>query len=103
MLVACRLAGLSALEAHYADDNAQAQSGVKESLYPSRCTERPRGANSAPETTVDGLDGSSGGIWPAKAGNAASGQIWGSWSDAGAAGEQPPIRAPSPSMFSGKA
>ena len=30
MLVACRLAGLSALEGHYADDNAQAQSGVKE-------------------------------------------------------------------------
>jgi hypothetical protein len=30
MLVACRLAGLSALEAHYADDNAQAQSGVEE-------------------------------------------------------------------------
>jgi hypothetical protein len=29
MLVACRLAGLSALEAHYADDNAQAQSGVE--------------------------------------------------------------------------
>jgi hypothetical protein len=26
MLVACRLAGLSAVEAHYADDNAQAQS-----------------------------------------------------------------------------
>jgi hypothetical protein len=26
---------------------------------------------------------------PAKVGNAASGQIWGSWSDAGAAGEQP--------------
>jgi hypothetical protein len=30
MLAACRLAGLSALEAHYADDNAQAQSGVEE-------------------------------------------------------------------------
>jgi hypothetical protein len=30
MLVACRLAGLSALEVHYADDNAQAQSGVEE-------------------------------------------------------------------------
>jgi hypothetical protein len=30
MLVACRLAGLSALEAHYADDNAQAQPGVEE-------------------------------------------------------------------------
>ena len=30
MLVACRLAGLSALEGHYADDNAQAQSGVEE-------------------------------------------------------------------------
>jgi hypothetical protein len=30
MLVACRLAGLSALEPHYADDNAQAQSGVEE-------------------------------------------------------------------------
>jgi hypothetical protein len=30
MLVAYRLAGLSALEGHYADDNAQAQSGVKE-------------------------------------------------------------------------
>jgi hypothetical protein len=30
MLVACRLAGLSALGAHYADDNAQAQSGVDE-------------------------------------------------------------------------
>jgi hypothetical protein len=30
MLVACRLAGLSAHEAHYADDNAQAQSGVEE-------------------------------------------------------------------------
>ena len=29
MLVACRLAGLSALEAHYADVNAQAQSGVE--------------------------------------------------------------------------
>jgi hypothetical protein len=29
MLVACRLAGLSALEAHYGDDNAQAQSGVE--------------------------------------------------------------------------
>ena len=29
MLVACRLAGLSALEAHYADDNAEAQSGVE--------------------------------------------------------------------------
>ena len=29
MLVAYRLAGLSALEAHYADDNAQAQSGVE--------------------------------------------------------------------------
>jgi hypothetical protein len=29
MLVACRLAGLSALEGHYADDNAQAQSGVE--------------------------------------------------------------------------
>jgi hypothetical protein len=30
MLVACRLAGLSVLEAHYADDTAQAQSGVEE-------------------------------------------------------------------------
>jgi hypothetical protein len=30
MLVACRLAGLSALEGHYADDNAQAQSGGEE-------------------------------------------------------------------------
>jgi hypothetical protein len=30
MLVACRLAGLSALEAHYADGNARAQSGVDE-------------------------------------------------------------------------
>jgi hypothetical protein len=30
MLVACRLAGLSALEGHYVDDNAQAQSGVEE-------------------------------------------------------------------------
>ena len=30
MLVACRLAGLSALEGHYADDNAQAQSVVEE-------------------------------------------------------------------------
>jgi hypothetical protein len=29
MVVACRLAGLSALEGHYADDNAQAQSGVE--------------------------------------------------------------------------
>ena len=29
MLVACPLAGLSALEAHYADDNTQAQSGVE--------------------------------------------------------------------------
>jgi hypothetical protein len=29
MLVACRLTGLSALEAHYADNNAQAQSGVE--------------------------------------------------------------------------
>ena len=27
MLIACRLAGLSALEAYYADDNAQAQFG----------------------------------------------------------------------------
>jgi hypothetical protein len=30
MLVACRLAGLSALGAHYADENTQAQFGVKE-------------------------------------------------------------------------
>jgi hypothetical protein len=30
MLVACRLAGLSALEGHHAGDNAQAQSGVEE-------------------------------------------------------------------------
>jgi hypothetical protein len=30
MLVACRLAGLSALETYYAGDNAQAQSGVEE-------------------------------------------------------------------------
>jgi hypothetical protein len=30
MLVACRLAGLSALETHYADDSAQAQSGIEE-------------------------------------------------------------------------
>jgi hypothetical protein len=30
MHVACRLAGLSAVEAYYADDNAQAQSGVEE-------------------------------------------------------------------------
>ena len=30
MLFAYRLAGLSALEGHYADDNAQAQSGVEE-------------------------------------------------------------------------
>jgi hypothetical protein len=30
MLVAFRLAGLSALGAHYPDDNAQAQSGVDE-------------------------------------------------------------------------
>jgi hypothetical protein len=30
MLVACRQAGLSALEGHYADDNAEAQSGVDE-------------------------------------------------------------------------
>jgi hypothetical protein len=29
MLAACRLGGLSALDAHYADDNAQAQSGVE--------------------------------------------------------------------------
>ena len=29
MLVASRLAGLSALEGHYADDNAQAQSGLE--------------------------------------------------------------------------
>ena len=29
MLVACRLAGLSALEGHYADDNAGAQSDVR--------------------------------------------------------------------------
>jgi hypothetical protein len=32
MLAACRLAGLSALEGHYADDNAQAQSGVEAAL-----------------------------------------------------------------------
>jgi hypothetical protein len=36
MLVACRLAGLSALEAHYADDNAQAQSGPNRASKPSR-------------------------------------------------------------------
>ena len=30
MLVACRLAGLSALKTHYADENAQAQSGAEE-------------------------------------------------------------------------
>ena len=30
MLVACRLAGLSALGAHYADINARTQSGVDE-------------------------------------------------------------------------
>jgi hypothetical protein len=30
MLVAFRLAGLSALGAHYPDDNAQAQSGIDE-------------------------------------------------------------------------
>ena len=30
MLVACRLAGISALDAHYADLNALAQSGVDE-------------------------------------------------------------------------
>ena len=41
MLVACRLAGLSALEPHYADDNAQAQSGVEEQVREPRPT-RPR-------------------------------------------------------------
>ena len=29
MLVACRQAGLSALETHYADDNAEAQFGIE--------------------------------------------------------------------------
>ena len=56
----------------------------------------PRGHDSAPEDGVDGLGGSAGGGSPAKAGKAASGQIWGSWSDAGAAGEQPPIKGRSP-------
>jgi hypothetical protein len=44
MLVACRLACLSALGAHYADDTAQAQSGVEEQQdrrRPLRCMRRP--------------------------------------------------------------
>ena len=103
MLVAYRLAGLSALEGQYADDNAQAQSGAEEPLpsaTPSAhedATARQKNDRGRP------WRGSVVGMTPAKAGKAASRQIWGSWSDAGAAGEQPPIRAPSPSAFSGKA
>ena len=73
MLVAYRLAGLSALEGHYADDNAQAQSGVEEPL-PSRLAEHAHAdATARQKRPVYGL----GGVSPAKAGKAASGQIWG--------------------------
>jgi hypothetical protein len=41
MLVACRLAGLCALEGHYADDNAQAQSGVEAVLARLRAMRGP--------------------------------------------------------------
>jgi hypothetical protein len=46
MLVAYRLAGLSGLEGHYADDNAQAQSGVDEQQE--RRRSRPSAAMRSP-------------------------------------------------------
>jgi hypothetical protein len=52
MLVACRLAGLSALETHYADDNAQAQSGVGEQQE--RRRPRPSEGHARPVTFLLG-------------------------------------------------
>ena len=93
MLVAYRLAGLSALEGYYAGDNAQAQSSVERASTFSPRRARPRGSDSASETARGRPWRGRPVITPAKARKAASGQIWGSWSDtrgpSGAAEHQP--------------